>query len=112
MSRPRLGQHFLADEDVLARLVEMIGPRPEDSFLEIGPGQGALTLPLLAAGARVTAVELDAALARGLPKRAGAAAARLQVVHGDAAKPWPAPAADPWRLAGNIPYAISSPVVE
>ena len=110
--RPKLGQHFLADEGMRAQLLEAIAPQSEDVFVEIGPGKGALTLPLLAAGAQVTAIELDERLAQSLPGRAGKAAARLNVIHGDAAKQLPIPDADRWRLAGNLPYAISSPVIE
>ena len=113
MSRPRLGQHFLADEGVLARLVEHIDPRPDDVFIEIGPGRGALTLPAARRrrpGDGCRARRLAGARPAGGAR--GAAAARLEVVHGDAARPWPVPAAGPWRLAGNIPYAISSPVIE
>ena len=61
--RKRLGQHFLHDRAVCARIVAAAGVHPGDRVLEIGPGLGALTEPLLAAGARVTAVEVDRRLA-------------------------------------------------
>ena len=56
--RKRFGQNFLHDHGVVERIAAAIGPRPGDHFLEIGPGHGALTRPLLQAGAEVTAIEI------------------------------------------------------
>lgn len=110
--RPPLGQHFLRDEGVLRRIVAAIDPRRDDRFVEIGPGTGRLTRPLLAAGARVHAIEYDRRLAAKLPGRLGALAGRLEVDCADAARGLPAELAPGWRLAGNIPYAISGPLIE
>src|SRR2546422_3570303 len=66
----RLGQHFLRPAGV-ERLLKLIDPRPDQTFLEIGPGRGALTLPLAERAGRVVAVELDARLAAGLQRRDG-----------------------------------------
>jgi 16S rRNA (adenine1518-N6/adenine1519-N6)-dimethyltransferase len=104
----RLGQHFLRAPSV-ERLLRAIDPRPSETFLEIGPGAGALTLPLAARSARVVAVEVDAALARGLRARAPA---NVEIVTGDALRANLAdlvPAGS--RLAGNLPYYISSPLL-
>jgi 16S rRNA (adenine1518-N6/adenine1519-N6)-dimethyltransferase len=104
----RLGQHFLQAAWV-EKLLRVIDPRPDETFLEIGPGAGALTVPLAARCARVRAVEIDAALAgrlraRGLPN--------LYVVHADAlAADLHALAPPGTRLAGNLPYYISSPLL-
>lgn len=104
----RLGQHFLKPASV-ERLVRAIGPQADDVFLEIGPGQGALTLPLAARARRVVAVELDSRLAASLRS---VAPANVEVVHADALL------ADlrsfcptGSRLAGNLPYYISSPLL-
>jgi 16S rRNA (adenine1518-N6/adenine1519-N6)-dimethyltransferase len=104
----RLGQHFLRTSAV-ERLLEAIGPRPEDSFLEIGPGAGALTLPLAARVARVVAVELDGRLAASLRQRVPK---KVSVVTADALEAPLAELVPPGaRLAGNLPYYISSPLL-
>ncbi|HXK09978.1 MAG TPA: 16S rRNA (adenine(1518)-N(6)/adenine(1519)-N(6))-dimethyltransferase RsmA [Vicinamibacteria bacterium] len=104
----RLGQHFLRSASV-ERLLGVIAPAPEDVFLEIGPGRGALTLPLAARCARVVAVEIDGLLARGLRDRAPA---NVEIVHADAlATDLLALAPGGSRLAGNLPYAVSSPLL-
>ena len=60
MKPPPLGQHLLADDHILAMMIEQIGPQPGDAFVEVGPGTGRLTEALLAAGAQVYATERDA----------------------------------------------------
>lgn len=84
----RLGQNFMHDANTVRRIVRLAGVQPSDRVVEVGPGLGSLTLGLLEAGARVTAVEIDPRLAARLPAtaagRAGAAAARLRVVTADA----------------------------
>ena len=58
-ARKRFGQHFLHDATVIERILGAIDPRPGEPLLEIGPGQGALTLPLLRRCKRLIAVEID-----------------------------------------------------
>ena len=104
----RLGQHFLRPESV-EELLQVIAPAAGDVFLEIGPGTGALTLPLAERCARVVAVEIDEALARRLR---GRAPSNVEIVTQDALRAdlrglVPAGA----RLAGNLPYYISSPLL-
>ncbi len=70
VARKRFGQHFLHDAGILRRIVEAIAPRPEDRLVEIGPGEGALTLPLLRACGHLTAIELDRDLIASLAARA------------------------------------------
>ena len=104
----RLGQHFLRPASV-ERLLRTIAPTRDDVFLEIGAGKGALTLPLAARAGRVVAVELDSRLARRLRERAPA---NLEVLEGDAlAMDLGALVPPGSRLAGNLPYAISSPLL-
>jgi 16S rRNA (adenine1518-N6/adenine1519-N6)-dimethyltransferase len=104
----RLGQHFLRPASI-QRLLRAIDPRPNETFLEIGSGAGALTLPLAARSGRVVAVEVDAALARGLRARAPANVEIVEAdaLHADLRALVPAGS----RLAGNLPYYISSPLL-
>ena len=104
----RLGQHFLRAGSV-AKLLEAIAPAPEDVFVEIGPGAGALTLPLARRAARVVAVEIDERLAASL---AAKAPANVEIVRADAlAADLAALAAPGSRLVGNLPYYVSSPLM-
>ena len=109
--RKRFGQHFLEPAWV-AKAVDAMGPSPEDTFLEIGPGRGALTSALAPRVRRVIAVEIDRDLARELPSRVPA---NVSVVTGDflsvdlAALLRTEPA--PLRVAGNLPYNVSAPIV-
>jgi 16S rRNA (adenine1518-N6/adenine1519-N6)-dimethyltransferase len=104
----RLGQHFLRPASV-ERLLRAIAPSKDDVFLEIGPGRGALSLPLAARAARVVAVELDGRLARRLREQAPS---NLEVVEADALEvdlEVLVPAGS--RLVGNLPYYVSSPLL-
>jgi 16S rRNA (adenine1518-N6/adenine1519-N6)-dimethyltransferase len=104
----RLGQHFLRPASV-ERLLRVIAPAPHDVFLEIGPGRGALTLPLAERCARVVAVEVDEALAEGLRRRAPS---NVLIVAADAlAADLRALVPEGSRLAGNLPYYVSSPLL-
>lgn len=104
----RLGQHFLRSASV-ARLLGTIRPTEKDRFLEIGPGHGALTLPLAAAAREVVAVELDRSLAENLHAHAPR---NVSVVSGDAlALDWTTLIGRGARLTGNLPYGISSPLL-
>jgi len=104
----RLGQHFLRPASV-ERVLRAISPGPQDVFLEIGPGQGALTLPLAARAGRVVAVELDGRRAASLRSRAPV---NVFVVEGDALEvDLRALVPGGSRVAGNLPYYISSPLL-
>jgi 16S rRNA (adenine1518-N6/adenine1519-N6)-dimethyltransferase len=112
-----LGQHFLRDPGVARRIVELIAPTPRDLVLEIGPGQGALTGPLVASGARVLAVEIDAALAARLRERY-AGTDRVEILDADARTfdyaRLPALRPDPTGrvlVAGNLPYSVGKPIL-
>jgi 16S rRNA (adenine1518-N6/adenine1519-N6)-dimethyltransferase len=111
----RLGQNFVVDAGTVTRIAAMAGLRPDDVVLEIGPGLGSLTLPLLAAARRVVAVEVDPVLAAALPAtvegRAPHLAAKLEVVTADAARIASLPGEQPTVLVANLPYNVSVPVV-
>ena len=114
MARPKkhYGQHFLHERGIIERIVAAIAPRPGDRIIEIGPGEGALTLPLLDAAHTLTAIELDAELIA--PLRAAARAhGELTIIHADVLEvDFTALAAGgKLRLAGNLPYYVSSPIL-
>lgn len=109
------GQNFLKDENQIKRIIEAIlaAAGPEPRLLEIGPGLGALTKPLLSAGATVLAVELDRGLAENLNEEAVNYSGRLTVLHRDilSLNETDLAADQPLYLCGNLPYNISSPVL-
>ena len=108
--RPRLGQHFLVDATVVQDIIETAAPRAGEHFVEIGPGPGALTGPLLSAGAFVHAVEIDRNLARELRERFPHE--RLSVHRADALEfDYSALEAPGLRLIGNLPYYLSTPLL-
>jgi len=116
-ARPKksFGQHFLHDRLYIDRIVSAIAPRTEDFVVEIGPGEGALTLPLLAAAGKLTAIELDTDLIPGLQARA-ASTGELHIVHADVLKVdfsalTHSHGVPKLRIAGNLPYYISSPIL-
>ncbi|MBF2753784.1 MAG: ribosomal RNA small subunit methyltransferase A [Gammaproteobacteria bacterium AqS3] len=106
----RLGQHFMHDQDALGRIVQALGIRPGDVFVEIGPGRGALTEHLIAALDRpLRAIEIDRSLCDGLAERWGSEALHLECA--DALEyPWADSGLDPagTRIVGNLPYNIST----
>jgi 16S rRNA (adenine1518-N6/adenine1519-N6)-dimethyltransferase len=111
----RLGQNFVIDAGTVTRITALARLRPDDVVLEVGPGFGSLTLPLLAAARMVIAVEVDRALASQLPVtvtgRAPQLAGKLQVVTADAAKVTGLPGEPPTALVANLPYNVAVPVV-
>lgn len=107
----RLGQHFLHDREVIARMVEAIAPRPDQQIIEIGPGLGALTLPVLAACREMTAVECDPRMLAPLAEKAQVFGA-LTLVHEDVRRiTFSDLSAAPIRLIGNLPYNLSSAIL-
>ena len=124
--RPPLGQHFLRDPKLLTQIVDALEPAPGDVVLEIGAGRGSLTEQLLARGLRVVAMEKDRRLAAQLGTRnAERGTELLTIVHGDALQlDWHAlidtgsavPRSDfrvqRFKIVGNIPYAITSPLID
>lgn len=115
----RLGQNFLLDENMTRALVRDAGVGEGDFVLEIGPGLGFLTRPLLEAGAQVLAVEIDGRLFESLQSEFGAES-RLSLLHTDALAgkhelcpkvSAALPTDRPWKLVANLPYAISAPLM-
>jgi len=110
--RKSLGQHFLHDRNVIARILAAVDPRPGERLVEIGPGRGALTVPLLEAVGRLDAVEVDRVLAEELQATLGPRG--LTVHRADALKfdfTTLASGAGSLRLAANLPYNISTPLL-
>jgi 16S rRNA (adenine1518-N6/adenine1519-N6)-dimethyltransferase len=110
-----LGQNFMHDQNTVRRIVRLADLDDRDVVLEIGPGLGSLTLGLLAAGARVTAVEIDPVLAARLPatvaEHAPAAVERLNVITADALTLTAIPGPAPTALVANLPYNVAVPVL-
>ena len=128
-ARKRFGQNFLSDRAIIEALVDTIAPRPGQAMVEIGPGLGALTQPLVERLGHLTVIELDRDLAQRLR-----AQPQLRVIESDVlrvdfaalAAQWPtdpdlaqlgqkqaqtAPAPQRLRIVGNLPYNISSPIL-
>lgn len=117
-TRKRFGQNFLQDTRVIDRIVRAVSPRAGDQVIEIGPGLGALTAPLLAETRRVgeplTVVELDRDLAAGLAGRIHAQPGELQLIEADALRLDFLGLKNPekrLRIVGNLPYNISTPLI-
>ncbi|THF64410.1 16S rRNA (adenine(1518)-N(6)/adenine(1519)-N(6))-dimethyltransferase RsmA [Pseudothauera rhizosphaerae] len=111
-ARKRFGQNFLSDPNIIRKIVDAIRPQADDLVVEIGPGLGALTEPLLERLAHLHVVEIDRDLIARLHQRWSPE--RLTVHEGDALKfDFGALAADgrPLRVVGNLPYNISTPLL-
>ncbi len=112
-ARKRFGQHFLADPDVIEAIVQAIGPQADDAMVEIGPGLGALTGPLIGRLAHLHAVEIDRDVIVTLRRRY--AAQQLTVHSGDALAfdfgTLAVQLGGRLRVVGNLPYNISTPLL-
>lgn len=110
-ARKRFGQNFLHDPGVIARIVRAVAPQPDQHLVEIGPGQAAITAPLLDAGCHLTAIEIDRDLASAL-RHKFADQPRFDLIEQDVLtvdlgglQPRPI------RIVGNLPYNISTPLI-
>lgn len=114
--RKRFGQNFLHDNSVIREIVESIRLSPDDNLIEIGPGMGALTEPLLAEVEAMTVVELDRDLADSLRIRIGANShpnftiIKANAMHVDYRELY-SEAKGKLRVVGNLPYNISTPIL-
>jgi 16S rRNA (adenine1518-N6/adenine1519-N6)-dimethyltransferase len=117
IARKRFGQNFLNDNNIIAKIIHAINPVKEDSILEIGPGQAALTAPLLEALQNIHVIEIDRDLIRDLHLTDAYAEHRLIIHEGDALKLNIRQIANemnpkqPIRIVGNLPYNISTPLL-
>ena len=112
-AKKRYGQHFLHDPGTIDRIVEAIGPRPGERIIEIGPGRGAITAPILERTGAIDVIEIDSDVVPELQARcAGRGELRihladalefdLRALRGDGTR---------LRLIGNLPYYISTPLL-
>ena len=111
-ARKRFGQHFLHDGNIIDKILRAIGINEGDKLLEIGPGRGALTLPLLKQCKKLVAVELDRDLVSVL-NQAASDIGDLQLINADILnfEIKDISANSPYRVVGNLPYNISTPLM-
>jgi 16S rRNA (adenine1518-N6/adenine1519-N6)-dimethyltransferase len=109
-AKKSLGQNFLVDDNISRKIVSASSISHDDVVIEIGPGKGALTRFLVQSGARITAIEKDAALAADL-KRELSGNANLDVVTGDFLEYEFPPGQPRCKVIGNIPYNLTSVIV-
>ena len=110
-AKKRFGQNFLVDENIIADIVAAIRPEQNDNLVEIGPGLGALTRPLLKKLNHLHVVEIDRDIIARLESDYPQPSSRLTIHAGDALKFDLATLAAPLRIVGNLPYNISSPLL-
>jgi 16S rRNA (adenine1518-N6/adenine1519-N6)-dimethyltransferase len=108
--RKRFGQHFLTDPGVIDAIVRTIDPRPQDTIVEIGPGQGAITEPLARKAGRLHCVELDRDLAAALRRRFDGRNT-VSIHEADALEFDFCSLGESLRIVGNLPYNISTPLL-
>ncbi|HWP44917.1 MAG TPA: 16S rRNA (adenine(1518)-N(6)/adenine(1519)-N(6))-dimethyltransferase RsmA [Blastocatellia bacterium] len=123
--KKHLGQNFLVDGRIIRRIVDAVSPRPEDAIVEIGPGEGSLTVPLVERAGLVVALEIDRRLVEHLRERIQKE--NFLLIEADALQiDWSdllgqaveslkrlRPQTDPHvRVVANLPYYISTPVIE
>lgn len=117
-AKKHLGQHFLHDGQVIGKIVDAVNPKPGEALVEIGPGQGAITFPLLRRHGELTVIEFDRDLI--VPLTAAAEGlGTLRILHRDVlsvdftalAQGLSADGPGRIRLVGNLPYNLSSPIL-
>lgn len=116
--RKRFGQNFLVDTSVIEQIVDNVNPQSDENIVEIGPGKGALTFPLLQRCKRLTVIELDRDLVSALQKATYKAEQKgqvLRVISSDALafdfSAYSQSEAGKLRIVGNLPYNISTPIL-
>lgn len=111
-ARKRFGQHFLHDRSIIERILNAVDPQAGENLIEIGPGQGALTYPLLQRCERLLAIELDRDLIPVLERQAKQFG-QLEIINADILKfeLTSIASSEKFRLVGNLPYNISTPLM-
>jgi 16S rRNA (adenine1518-N6/adenine1519-N6)-dimethyltransferase len=109
--RKRFGQHFLVDHGVIEAIVAAVDPRPGEAIVEIGPGLGAITRPLLQRCGALTVIELDRDLASRLRAVPGLEVVQDDVLRVDFGGLAASRGAAKLRIVGNLPYNISTPIL-
>ncbi len=136
MTGRRLGQHFLKDANIIAKIINQASLSPEDNVLEIGPGRGALTKELVKQARKVVAVELDAELAEALPNFPNLTVIRKDILKTNlkdilctdlpdqdglsdniaantcSQSDNTLPTGKKWKVIANLPYYITTPIIE
>ena len=109
--RKRWGQIFLMDINLLEKIVRTIEPESDDKFLEIGPGEGALTARIFPKVDSLVSIEIDPLLIKSLKKQSNLKG--VEIIHGDILNQNidELPINNPVRIFGNIPYNITSPII-
>ena len=115
-ARKRFGQHFLHDQDVIHRIVNSINPKRDQTIIEIGPGKGALTIPLLKHLDTLHVIELDRDLAQALSEKYEAEKYKVEnkiIIHCTDALTYDFKEIghQHLRIVGNLPYNISTPLI-
>lgn len=114
MSRRPWGQHFLKDQSVIHKVVRALEIQEDEHVLEIGPGKGALTFPLIRAGAKVVAVEVDSKMIEHLLSR-NIGSENLEIIHQDFLNlNWQElieQAGNKFKVASNLPYQSSTAIL-
>ncbi|HWS39995.1 MAG TPA: 16S rRNA (adenine(1518)-N(6)/adenine(1519)-N(6))-dimethyltransferase RsmA, partial [Arenimonas sp.] len=110
--KKNLGQHFLIDKSIIEHIVHSVDPKADEVLVEIGPGQGAITFPLLKRHGKLTVIEFDRDLITPLSEAAHGIG-KLTIVHKDVLKVDFDKLAGEGkiRLVGNLPYNISTPIL-
>jgi 16S rRNA (adenine1518-N6/adenine1519-N6)-dimethyltransferase len=111
-ARKRFGQHFLHDQNIIESILRLLDPRPGEHLIEIGPGQGALTYPLLQRCEKLIAIELDRDVVPVL-KNTAVGLGELEIINADILEfdLSSLPGNKIYRLVGNLPYNISTPLM-
>jgi 16S rRNA (adenine1518-N6/adenine1519-N6)-dimethyltransferase len=115
-AKKHLGQHFLHERGIISKIVQAVDPQPGDRLVEIGPGQGAITFPLLDRHGELTVIEFDRDLIFPLTE-AARAHGTLEVIHRDvltvdfSALAHNGGEGARLRLVGNLPYNLSTPIL-
>ncbi len=109
-AKKRFGQNFLVDNNIIDKIIVAINPKPQENIIEIGPGLGALTAPILERSKQLMAIEIDYNAAEQVKLRCEALG-KLTLIQQDALTVDFNQFSAPFRVIGNLPYNISTPLI-